>query len=385
MKVLKKVLNLYVLRILQLAIAIYLSSLAVYGVSIDDGIFVPEAITYLPIILNCILILLCALEFLHVKPIVRLLYLFIAFIISLSSMGESMAYLNASVWLFGIITALVTLVSLILAKGQLKRESEKRGKSGQGTLPLFYYCKSDYILTIILGVIAGIILVALIFIYQLLVPAEWKWTIFFPVCADIFCAIFVSYIINHFRKCVSGMDKTCDYSSFIASSEKLKEEKLNPEAYKYVSAIQVFYSLGCDMSYADKLMENFQPATAKSIKGYCDVVNIYYLIFKGEYAKAGEALYISRMSSPVNKMLDVANKMLIAFNAEEEVSDIQITFPVNTKHVYKNIFNAVVLMRYYAKRGDNVTAKNYANIILSGNPQLKEFIAMANNVAKISD
>jgi hypothetical protein len=380
MNTLKKVLNLFTLRFLQLAIAIYLSTIVIYGLSVEDGITLPENITYLPIILNCILILLCALEFMHVKPFIRLAYLLFALIIGLSAMDKNMAYLNASIWLFAIITVVITLISLFLAHGQLKRVKERAEQNGGTTLPIFCYCKEDYVVAVITCTVAVILCLALIVIYNVFVADNWQWTLFFPIFCLLLVMFFIPFKFNHYRKCLNSMEQTCDYKGFLETCEKFKAGRLHPETLNNLNSLQVYYSLGCDINYADKLMENALPSSSKMIKPLCDIVAIYYNILKGEYVRAGELIYVARTKNPANKELEVANKMLVAFNSADVIPQIEAVFPVSTKKNYKNTFNAYILMIYYSRRGENEKAKYYANLVVAHADTIKEFAAQANKL-----
>ena len=67
---------------------------------------------------------------------------------------------------------------------------------------------------------------------------------------------------------------------------------------------------------------------------------------------------------------------------DKEIEDIEKKFPLNNKVLYQNVFNARLLMDYYALKGDPKTAI-YASFILKQKTDFTDSINKAKDIVNI--
>lgn len=197
----------------------------------------------------------------------------------------------------------------------------------------------------------------------------------------VLCAILIIFLMgicSPLHKMEKQRNKTGDIKKYIDELENLKSDKLKEDTYNYLDILIVDSYFSYDLSKANELFVLLKKPTLKKYAIVYQLVEICYYINNGKYQEAKEKINIYSSVNPLIKKIN--NIGDIYCNKEFKLDNIEKSYPINTKNVYKNVNNASALLSYYQVRNDLSKAKEYATFILNQNTTMEACNSLARNI-----
>lgn len=147
--------------------------------------------------------------------------------------------------------------------------------------------------------------------------------------------------------------------------EALKEP-LHSESRAYLLLLYVNYLSLYDLDKALEMFTNIKKPTSMFVRSLYDVIEII-CCFNDEYFEEAVKL-IDQFKNRYPKYKAYINqieRIKIFKCTNEEVKDIEKSFPINTKQKFINYNNASILMAYYESRNNLDQAKIYAKFLVN--------------------
>lgn len=373
----KKYLNLYALRAVELLLSVFITATLFLGDFNDDiGLTLPTGLRYLPLVAGILIIVLFALEFFKSKPWVRLVYLLLSFLICLM-MCETLELFNMTVWLFGFFYMFFAIVALFRTRSAIARSKEVSEK----TLPMGFVRKKDFVfLCVALGLFAFLIVIDLL-LSDMYAISKWYSL---PALLVVGCVLVFIYCFYVFGGKGFGLRYVNYQLSFKKFDEHITEtlkNNLDPETANYLRLLRSNYMFAYDKQEGIRQFEEVKRPAAKIYIPVYDMLKVLYYVNKGNFEQAGEELKFYKLKYPRSeksiKMLDL---MFTVYTTREVVDDIERAVDMNSKIPFARLSNIYELMIYYSTRGQNERAQEYARLILEKDTDFQEWNGDARKV-----
>lgn len=390
----KKVLNVEVIRFVEMLLGIILSIFAGFGtLDYEAGLILSSSISWMPLTILGMLFVLVLLEFFNDRPYIRAGYLAITIILGVIFLiTEPLSFLNASCWVFGLIYLpflIVKCIKTMVDKGKKDISKSEYGeiKANNKTLPVSICSKKQFIIDNIY-IYGMIIILAAIIILNILV---WhlELNIIGPIVLAVTILLFAGLLFvdlknNVLNRAVVKMNKEAIYADFEKDLGKIMSENLHPDTIKYITIIKSNYLAAVNKQESIVLFDQVSEITSRSLRIQQEMIEPMKCFNEENYVKAKELIDIFEAKYPKNKGLRLLKEMIRLQDINQVKEDVEVDFTINTPFKCTKINNAHFLMEYYSRRENIEKAKYYAEFILSLNTDLEEFNRSAREVLNIS-
>lgn len=358
----KKYFNLYALRAVQLALALFIAATLFLGdFDEETGLILSDGLKYLPAVFSGIILVLFCLEFVNARPWIRLVYLILAILICLM-MTESLELFNMTAWLCGFIYLWFVLVALIRTRPLLQIKAKIPYKN---CLPVGVYtrrsqvCTAVYIVALVAAACGCVLL-------NEFCDVSTYYTL--PPVIAVFIAIMLLYLLkfNAMAKLLSFVNRELSFEKFDTYMSALLKSNLHPETINYLNILRSNYLFAYDKEAGMELFSTVFKPESKSFLPMYEIINIVYLINKGDREEAEAAVRAYGQKHPASRrQLAQLELMLKIHFSDAEIIGIENLLPVNTKIPFNNLSDMIELMTYYFKHGNVGKAQEYARKFLA--------------------
>ena len=188
---------------------------------------------------------------------------------------------------------------------------------------------------------------------------------------------------NSLTKMLENFYSTCKYEKFYFKYMDIQnDKKINDETKNYLRILHTNFLFLIDEKKAFREYDRiFLPTENKYLQAYY-FLGVIVQARKKNFDEAKEKLDKCKKYKSLSKEDMFSLQLFIDIYSDKDIKDIEKMFPLNNKVLYQNIFNARLLMDYYALKGDEKTAI-YANYILKQKTDFTDSINKAKEIASI--
>ena len=189
--------------------------------------------------------------------------------------------------------------------------------------------------------------------------------------------------VNTLTRMLESFYKTCKYEKFYFKYMDLqKDKKINEETKNYLRILHTNFLFLIDEKKAFREYDRiFLPTENKYLQAYY-FLDVLVQARKKNFKEAEEKLARCKKYKSLSKEDIFSLQLFIDIYSDKEIKDIERMFPLDNKVLYQNVFNARLLMDYFALKGDEKTAI-YANYILKQKTDFTDSINRAKEIADI--
>lgn len=372
----KKKGNLMILRAAEVLLSLVIATALFWGTADEEsGLILSSGIAWLPSVLASVVFLLLLLEFFRSRPWVRAVYLAIVLLTLLLSINEGLAFVNAAVWLFFTVYAVLALVALIRTKRGSEKEPENRAEK---TYSLGFFSKRQSVLSISSTVLFVLLIGALTILFlHYSYPVPLFAFLIFLVLFAYLCCMFFTISKETPSAVLKRFNRDCRYEELKRSLEKMLSRPLHPDDRSYV---EILLTSACSLVDLEETKQRFSTIVRPSQKNYrilYDMLRIDLMLTDKMAEEAENAICRFQETYPRNKNGEYLNRARLILTTEEAILSVETYYPVNTKNPYLNIVNANMLLNYYRVRKNWEKARIYAEKILNQPSDFTELRAFA--------
>ncbi len=360
----------------QLIILMYMMTVVGYNtLDTDLGLIMAKHTEYFMILAGIGVLLLFGLEFIYSKPWIRASILLIMIITCFLMAADGIAQLNAAIWFFSIVYAVIVVIVYMISlfKNKDKTIKNKKTEIGSKVLPIGAVLEKEYNKSILLQIIMTLISIAFLSVWIWVWNQNFMLGIFIVFIVNMASFITIALTCNSFLKSVNKLEATTNYSQFESEITQYLNSNLHADTKSYIQTIQTNALFAVDLEKGLSLFEAIEVPKFKTYKHLYDAVLIYYYVNKKDEKMAFESFNVFKGKSKNKVMIKRAEMVLnVEFN-NNEILDIQTIFRVDDeKRLFSKIVNAWTLMKYYHTRDMNDLAYKYAKVILDNHHDLEE-------------
>jgi hypothetical protein len=184
-------------------------------------------------------------------------------------------------------------------------------------------------------------------------------------------------------KALENFYKTCKYEKFYFKYQDYQNnKKISDNAKNYLRILHTNFLFLIDEKKAFREYDRiFLPTEDKYLQAFY-FLDVVVLTRKKEFKEAQTKLDRFKKYKTLSKEDIYSLQLFLDIYSDKEIEDIEKKFPLNNKILYQNIFNARLLMDYYALKGDSKTAI-YANYILKQKTDFTDSLTRAKDISDI--
>lgn len=188
--------------------------------------------------------------------------------------------------------------------------------------------------------------------------------------------------VNSLTKTLESFYKTCKYEKFYFKYMDIQnDKKIADEVKNYLRILHTNFLFLVDERKAFREYDRiFLPTENKYLQAYY-FLDVLVQARKKNFDEAKTKLDRCKKYKSLSKEDIFSLNVFIDIYSDKDIKDIEKMFPLNNKVLYQNVFNARLLMDYFALKGDEKTAI-YANYILK---QKTDFTDTVNRAKEIAD
>lgn len=184
-------------------------------------------------------------------------------------------------------------------------------------------------------------------------------------------------------KMLENFYKTCKYEKFFSKYvEYQNNKKINDETKNYLRILHTNFLFLVDEKKAFRIYEKvYLPTENKYLQAYYFLDVLVKTRLK-EFDEAKTKLERYKKYKSLSKEDIFSLQIFIDIYSDKEIKDIERMFPLDNKILYQNVFNARLLMDYFALKGDPKTAY-YASFILKQKTDFTDTVNKAKEIVEI--
>ena len=188
---------------------------------------------------------------------------------------------------------------------------------------------------------------------------------------------------NDLSKMLENFYKTCKYEKFFSKYAEYQNNKnINEETKNYLRILNVNFLFLVDEKKAFRIYEKvYLPTENKYLHAYY-FLDVLVRARRKEFDDAKAKLEWYKKYNSLSKEDIFSLQLFIDIYSDKEIKDIEKMFSLNNNILYQNVFNARLLMDYYALKGDEKTAF-YAAYILKQKTDFAETINRAKAIVNV--
>lgn len=378
----KKIFNLYVLRILAMILSSIIIIFSVsHEIDTDLGLLIPKEQEWIPLILFGLIFLLYLLEFITIPGWKRIFFFIFAALVFILMGLESMGNLNVAIFMFSCIYLIMLIVALARTSIHLKSLGKEpnpnfgfqKTTNIKGKLSVAYVSKKHRT-TAYLLLFLSLLIGSCFFSLFLKVNLYPILSVLLFVLITVILYLLLMVLTNPLRKALKQMNQTAEFGKFEKQLQEFYKDPLHPDTIAYLSAIQANYLFSVDIEKGLKLFEGItKPAFASYLLTYTQI-EITYFINSEQWDKAREAIQAAKEKYPKQaSFFDTYKRTIQILSTKESIANIEALYPLTTKQKFLNLTNAYLLLMYHHIRDDEQKAKSYAGYILENTTELLEY------------
>ena len=190
-------------------------------------------------------------------------------------------------------------------------------------------------------------------------------------------------IVDDITKTLEKFYKTCKYEKFAFKyQDYMSNKKLNDDTKNYLRILHTNFLFLIDEKAAFREYERiFRPTVDKYLQAYY-FLDVLMLTKKKEYDEASKKLKFYKDHKSLSKEDAYSLELFNDIYSDKEIKDIEKKFPLNNRILYQNVFNARLLMDYYALKGDK-KCEDYAIFIVKQRTDFTDSVNKANEIIDI--
>lgn len=184
-------------------------------------------------------------------------------------------------------------------------------------------------------------------------------------------------------KMLENFYKTCKYEKFYYKYvDYQNNKKINEETKNYLRILHTNFLFLVDERKAIRIYENVHlPTENKYLQAYY-FLDVLVKTKQKEFKEAEEKLEKYKKYKSLSKEDIFSLQIYIDIYSDKEIKDIEKMFPLGNRVLYQDVFNARLLMDYFALKGDPKTAI-YAAFILKQKTDFTETVNRAKEIVDI--
>lgn len=190
-------------------------------------------------------------------------------------------------------------------------------------------------------------------------------------------------ILTDITKTLENFYKNCKYEKFYFKYQDYQNnKKLNENTKNYLRILHTNFLFLIDEKKAFREYDRIVlPTENKYLQAYY-FLEAVVLVRKKNFTEAEKKLKRYKEYKSLSKEDMYSLQLFKDIYEDKEIEDIEKKFPLNNKVLYQNVFNARLLMDYYALKGDPKTAI-YASFILKQKTDFTDSINKAKDIVNI--
>ena len=177
--------------------------------------------------------------------------------------------------------------------------------------------------------------------------------------------------------------KTCKYERFaLKYQDYMANKKLNEDTKNYLRILHTNFLFLIDEKAAFREYDRiYRPNVDKYLQAYF-FIEVLILTKKKEFNEAKKKLDFYKNHKSLSKEDAYSLELFNDIYSDKEITDIEKKFPLNNKVLYQNVFNARLLMDYYALKGDK-KCEDYAKFIVKQKTDFTDSVNRAKEIIGI--
>ena len=190
-------------------------------------------------------------------------------------------------------------------------------------------------------------------------------------------------LVSDITKTLENFYKNCKYEKFYFKYQDYQNnKKLNDNTKNYLRILHTNFLFLIDEKKAFREYDRIVlPTENKYLQAYY-FLEVVVLVRKKNFQEAEKKLKRYKEYKSLSKEDMYSLQLFKDIYQDKEIEDIEKKFPLNNKILYQNVFNARLLMDYYALKGDSKTAI-YASYILKQKTDFTDSINKAKDIVDI--
>jgi len=187
-------------------------------------------------------------------------------------------------------------------------------------------------------------------------------------------------ISDDLAKTLETFYKSCKYERFMFKYQSYMEsKKINSEIKNYLRILNTNFLFLVDEKKAFREFERINlPTENRYIQAFY-FLNIVYLTKKKMFNDAKEKLKVYKHYRSLSKEDIRSLDLYIDIYSDKDIDDIEKMFSLNNRVLYQNVFNARLLMDYFALKGDK-KSYDYANFLIKQKTDFTDTINRAKDI-----
>lgn len=189
--------------------------------------------------------------------------------------------------------------------------------------------------------------------------------------------------IDDITKALEKFYKTCKYERFAYKYQDfMNNKKINDDTKNYLRILNTNFLFLIDERAAFREHDRiFRPTVDKYLQAYY-FLEVLMHVKKKEFNEAKKQLSFYKDHKSLSKEDIYSLELFIDVYSEKEIKDIESKFPLNNRILYQNMFNARLLMDYYALQGDK-KCEEFAIFITKKRTDFTETVNKAKEIIQI--
>ncbi len=181
-------------------------------------------------------------------------------------------------------------------------------------------------------------------------------------------------------KTLENFYKNCKYEKFMFKYQDFMDnKKLNNEVKNYLRILNTNFLFLVDEKKAFREYERVTLPTDNRYLQAFYFLNVVYLAKKKNFDEAKEKLKTYKQYKSLSKEDINSLEIFIDIYSDKDIADIEKMFNLNNRVLYQNVFNARILMDYFALKGDK-KCYDYANFLIKQKTDFTDTINRAKDI-----
>ena len=190
-------------------------------------------------------------------------------------------------------------------------------------------------------------------------------------------------ISNDIAKTLENFYKSCKYMKFYYKYQSyMDNKKISDEIKNYLRILHTNFLFLIDEKRAFREYERINMPTDNKYMQAFYFLNVVHLTRKKEFNEAKEKLNYYKKYRCLTKEDIKSLEIFIDVYSDKDIPDIEKMFTLNNRVLYQNIFNARILMDYYALKGDK-KCNDYALFIVKQKTDFTDTVNKAKEIIEI--
>ena len=190
-------------------------------------------------------------------------------------------------------------------------------------------------------------------------------------------------IANDITKALESFYKTCKYEKFYYKySDFMNNKKISDDVKNYLRILHTNFLFLIDERRAFREFDRIiLPTENKYLQAFY-FLDIVMHVKKKEFSEAKAKLKRFKDHKTLSKEDITSLDLFIKIYSDEDIKDIEKMFSLNNRLLYQNMFNARLLMDYFALKGDK-KCNDYALFIVKQKTDFTDSIKRAKEIIEV--